>query len=795
MDILPDDDDDLEPYQSLEGLSLSNNKELEHEDHENVLIALQTQVFGSLYNNGCNNYSKLYQQCTIIVTSTSKLPTSTSNLPTSTSNLPTSTPDLLASKSDSPTLTSDLPSYKPLPYVDINAKARENFEESKEGETNTSMKEEWLAKGFTPLHFAAWKGSERCVKLLLAEPDLIMDVETIEGFTPLHMAAHQGHEDVIHLILQEFINRKHERQMIYDENLIKDRDMIYMNHERDQRMLKFQDASINLKGNGPINVVDCMGRTPLHYAAQNGRLLTVRELLLWDDTYVNIPDANGMLAIHMAARQGHAEVVGLLLYEYHWGPTILKSHKQTMVTKPMLTRPFPMFQGLVLEILPRPSLRNAFDSIIEGSTPLHLSAIEGHIEVALKLLKYVDPTILNGKKQTPLDTVLQQIIIKKWIDSLQLIEMFKLLLVAMPKVTIMSENDVRLIETLRLERNSGRESLLWKLDAIHATHATLLHWAAAKGSAYLVQLLLYQPGIDINQVSSESEKFTSLHMAAKAGHTAVIRLLVAEKEKLRANEEDYMGRTALQIAAERNFASKHKGRNGLWTLSQSVYKKNPLEGIIEISWRDCEQLLLGREDVKGYLDLLYRDRQVFVDAANAILVGSALIATVTYNGWITPPLGYITYYGSQWELPEPAPPYTFPQYVGIEQYPSIRAFWIFNSLSFFFSMASVIASAEGILPVQGKFIKEAVQDARRAVAYASSLLVIAVVFTLGSFCSCGFAVLPPIKKWENYMTITICCGGIVTLAFTVRFILPVTRMIKPQYNTQLQIAKLQKFKW
>lgn len=539
------------------------------------------------------------------------------------------------------------PSYNPLPYVDINAKAHENFEELKSKETNTFMKEEWLTKGFTPLHLAAWKGSEECVKLLLAEPNLNMDVQTIDGFTPLHMAADQGHEEVVHLIIQEYVNRKCERQVIYDVNLIKERDMAFMNHERDQRMLKFQEVVANSKGNGPINAIDCMGRTPLHYAAQNGRLLTVKELLLWNDTYVNLSDANGMLAIHVAARQGHAEVVAILLYEYHWGPTILKSHKQTMVTKPALLPPFPIFQGVVLELLPRPDFTNAYDSIIEGSTPLHIAAIEGHIEVVIKLLKYVDPTVFNGKKQTALDIVLQQIITKKWSDSYYLIEMFKLLLVAMPKVTIMSENDVRLIETLRLERNSGRESLLWKLDAFHATTATLLHWAAAKGSAYLVQLLLYQPGIDINQVSSELEKFTSLHMAAKAGHTGVVRLLVAEKDKLRANEEDYLGRTALQIAAERNFASKNKGHNGLWTLSQMIPKKNPLEGIIEISWRDCEQLLLGREDVKGYVDLLYRDRQVFVDAANAILVGSALIATVTYNGWITPPLGYIAYYGHQ----------------------------------------------------------------------------------------------------------------------------------------------------
>ena len=541
-----------------------------------------------------------------------------------------------------------LPSYTPLSYVDINAKACESFEEAKIKEAIIVTKNEWLQKGFTPLHLAAWKGSEECVTLLLAEPNLNMDVETINGFTPLHMAADQGHEEVVHLILQEYVNRNHKCQLLYDVNYVKERDLIYMNHERDQRMLKFQETMPNSKGNGPINAIDCMGRTPLHYAALNGRLLTVRELLLWNDTYVNIPDINGMLAIHMAACQGHAKVVALLLYEYHWGPTILKTHKLTMVTKSTLAPSFPMFQGLVVEILPRPNLNNKFDHIIEGSTPLHLAAIEGHIEVALVLLKHVDPTIFNGKKQNALEVVLQQVMSKKWIDCSQLIEMFKLLLVAMPIVTIMSENDFHFIETLRLDRNSGRESLLWKLDAFHAMTATLLHWAAAQGSAYLVQLLLYQPGIDINQINSEFEKFTSLHMAAKAGHTAVVRLLVAEREKLRANEEDYMGRTALQIAAEHNFASKHKGHNqALWTLSKKVPKKSPLEGIIEISWRDCEQLLLGREDVKGYVDLLYRDRQVFVDAANAILVGSALIATVTYNGWITPPLGYITYFAPQ----------------------------------------------------------------------------------------------------------------------------------------------------
>ena len=112
-------------------------------------------------------------------------------------------------------------------------------------------------------------------------------------------------------------------------------------------------------------------------------------------------------------------------------------------------------------------------------------------------------------------------------------------------------------------------------------------------------------------------------------------------------------------------------------------------------------------------------------------------------------------------------------------------------------MASVIASAEGILPVQGKFIKEAVQDARKAVAYASLLLVVSVVFALGSFASCGFAVLPPFERWEQYMVTTIIFGGLTAIVFTARFVLPISKMLKYQQNPLNQVprGKFQKLEW
>ncbi len=526
----------------------------------------------------------------------------------------------------------------PPTFMDVNAKARELFDESPWTSPELLAQERsiWLATGFTPLHLASWSGSEEVVRILLADPETDLDAVTMDGFTPLHMAADRGNEGVVHLLLEEHKNRKPERLMHYGLKFNSERDMRYMNPERDERMLKFKDLSKPTKGNGPTNALDCAGRTPLHYASRQGRAMAVRELLEWNDTFVNAPDADGLLPMHMAAREGHVEVVELLLYEYHWAPVILKGLLETLDTKVGGLKDLTISEGLHLELLPRPDLSDTFTRITDGSTPLHLASVQGHSQVVLKLLKYLDIRAQNVKQETALDLVVKRLQENNWENCITLIEVFKILLICMPRVISISDMDINFVKRLQLNSDLGRENLLWKLDALHAS--TLLHWAAATGSAYLVQLLLVQPGMDINAVA-ESEKFTPLHFAARSGHTDVVKLLTAQ-ERLSLNEEDWLGRTALQIAAEKNEQLKWKGKK----LPEAL---NPFAGIIEISWRDVEKLLLEQPDVMNYISFLYRDRQVFVDAANAILVGSALIATISYGGWIQPPLGYISYYHTQ----------------------------------------------------------------------------------------------------------------------------------------------------
>lgn len=58
--------------------------------------------------------------------------------------------------------------------------------------------------------------------------------------------------------------------------------------------------------------VDEFGRNILHYAANNGALLTVKKLLL-DGFDINSQDNNGWTALHFAAQNNHFQVIKLLL--------------------------------------------------------------------------------------------------------------------------------------------------------------------------------------------------------------------------------------------------------------------------------------------------------------------------------------------------------------------------------------------------------------------------------------------------------------------------------------------------
>ncbi len=297
-------------------------------------------------------------------------------------------------------------------------------------------------------------------------------------------------------------------------------------------------------------------------------------------------------------------------------------------------------------------------------------------------------------------------------------------------------------------------NILLACDRIDVNKGQPLLWAARWNHPQVVEVLLnnVKSQVDVNAVqywyvdelirrSYYGHSFTPLHLASFYGHTGVVNALCADpkhmadpKRRLEAHTENNDGVTSLQIAMER----KHE---------------------------EIARILMVEKDMKR----LYRDRQVHVDAANAILVGAALIASVTFAGWLQPPLGY-----SIVGAASPSPSGNNPSYASIEGHPIMEIFWVFNSMSFFFAIATLMVAATAArAPRTGKYIGVLVQKLHMSLLLASFLLTISVACVMGAFASAGFAVLPPVQKYTTIMQVTVAIGVMVVfLAWTSSYTLP-----------------------
>ncbi|KAH9573151.1 hypothetical protein CY35_02G190300 [Sphagnum magellanicum] len=455
--------------------------------------------------------------------------------------------------------------------------------------------------------------------------------------------------------------------------------------------------------------------TPLHFAVMDGRIKVVRLLLEWEGINIDAEDSEGLTPLHYSVQNRHWEIAELLLKK----------------GKPFAT----------LNI-------NTVDW--EGKTPLHLAVPCGRMEVVRLLLECegININAMDRHGRTPLHLAI----------IFTQMEIVRLLLES-EGINIHAEDskgetpfqysvDIGHIEMVELLLKKGKPDY----DRQCGVFQKLLCLATKRGHVETVQEVLEYPKLDVN--AQDNDKMTPLLYAIKAGDVDMVKVL-CQKDKfhrLRATEENWAGHTPLQIVVEENNRSEH----------------SKLKAI--------EQVLLERPEVKDFVDRLYRDRQVFVDAANALLVGAALIASVTFAGWLQPPLGYTPYY--DFSQPSPAPPGAYESYAAIKQNPKVKAFWVFNSLSFFFAIATVLAGADAAMPsLDDAFIGRVVKSVRTSLILASVLLVMSVVCVLGAFASGGLAVLPPVLKYDTSMIITVCVGGTVCMIILAKFLRKLAKAI------------------
>jgi ankyrin repeat protein len=186
--------------------------------------------------------------------------------------------------------------------------------------------------GWTALHWAARRGDEALVQLLL-EKGININVEG--SISALHWATCNGHKAVVQLLLEGEvdINAKDDFGWTLLDGWTNSRHGTVVQPPPGQgvdanpksgtgwtalhwAVCKGHEAVVQLlldKG-ADVNAKDSIGWTALHWAARDGQE-ALMQLLLEKEADINMKDEGKLTALHLAARNGHEVIVQLLLQD------------------------------------------------------------------------------------------------------------------------------------------------------------------------------------------------------------------------------------------------------------------------------------------------------------------------------------------------------------------------------------------------------------------------------------------------------------------------------------------------
>ncbi|XP_014825685.1 PREDICTED: caskin-2-like isoform X4 [Poecilia mexicana] len=161
--------------------------------------------------------------------------------------------------------------------------------------------------GMRPLHYAAWQGKPDSVLLLLRGAASV-NAPSHDGQIPLHLSAQYGHYEVSEMLLQ---HQSNPCLMNKAKKTPLDLACEFGRLKVAQLLLSSNMVSALLEGERGNDSLDSPSTTPLHLAARNGHKDVIK-LLLKAGIDINRATKAGT-ALHEAALYGKTEVVRLLL--------------------------------------------------------------------------------------------------------------------------------------------------------------------------------------------------------------------------------------------------------------------------------------------------------------------------------------------------------------------------------------------------------------------------------------------------------------------------------------------------
>ena len=306
-----------------------------------------------------------------------------------------------------------------------------------------------------------------------------------------------------------------------------------------------------------VNQRDCVGNTPLIWAAESGYEGVVRLLLEREEINPDKLDDRGQTPLSRAAENGHEGVTRLLLEREEVNPDKPDNRGQTP-----LSRAAKNGHGGVARLLLEWEEVNPDKPDKRGQTPLSRAAENGHEGVAKLLLEReeVNPDMPDNRGQTPLSQA--------------------------------AKNGHAGVAKLLLEREEVNP------DKPDNRGQTPLSRAAENGHGGVAKLLLERE--EVNPDKPDYRGQTPLTRAAGNGCEGVVELLL-QREDVRADQPDYEGLAPLSWAVK-------NGQEGVVRLllkrkdvdpdrPDGMFGQTPLSSAVENGYEGIVRLLLERSDV------------------------------------------------------------------------------------------------------------------------------------------------------------------------------------------------------
>ncbi|MCA7010841.1 ankyrin repeat domain-containing protein [Wolbachia endosymbiont of Tribolium confusum] len=272
-----------------------------------------------------------------------------------------------------------------------------------------------------------------------------------------------------------------------------------------------------IEAGAAVNTSGQDGRTPLHFATEDGHVETISTLLKAKGIDVNALDQEyGRIPLHFAAENSRVDVVKLLIEK---GADVNAADQDGRT--PLHFTVENGHRDIVKLLIKKGADVNAADQ--DGKTPLHFAAENDHKDVVRLLIKVgAGINAENRDGWTPLHFAAEN----SHVDIVKL-----------------------LIEKGANVNAAGRDIWIlhrWTLYGGVLYGWTPLHLATKDGCVEIVNTLLKAKGINVNAADQDGK--TPLHFAAENSHVDIVKLLIEKGADVNAAGQD--GRTPLHFAAE-----------------------------------------------------------------------------------------------------------------------------------------------------------------------------------------------------------------------------------------------------